>query len=113
MTDAQQIQCDLCGDFKHIRCYGHLGSVPPAARFACYSCLLDIEGALLSQMKMTCVRRRALYYLHDENGALYSIESLAQYLGTIKLHDLLFLEWTSAEITQTVTKIRPKIFSAN
>ena len=91
-----QIQCDLCDEFKHTPCYGHLGSVPPTAKFACYSCLLDTEEALLSQIKSTCVKRRALcYFLH--HGALKCVEDLAQYLGMLELHSLRYITCAFAE----------------
>jgi hypothetical protein len=113
MADEQQIQCDLCDEFKHTGCYGQMIALKPTIKFVCYSCLLDIEPARLSQMKATCVRRRALYYLDEQpDGTLYSIERLAQYLGTPGLHDPWYL-WTSAKIFQIVTKIQQETFSIN
>lgn len=44
--------------------------------------MLHDEPALLSQMKVTCIERRALYFLLTiANGVLNTLDELAEFLG--------------------------------
>ncbi|KIN04926.1 hypothetical protein OIDMADRAFT_177279 [Oidiodendron maius Zn] len=74
----KKLQCGICDHLKHVQCYGYL-SRPSTSEFVCYSCLLQGENILLSEMKKLCLKRRALYHLRG--GDLVSGKDLAAYLS--------------------------------
>ena len=86
-----------------MQCYGQLGRVSSDTKFACYSCLLDNEEVRFSQMKVTCLKRRALYYLRERPGGLQSIEEIAHYLGRERLSLVKYSEESDAKLLQSAT----------
>lgn len=64
LTKFGKLQCSICNKFQHAQCYGYRVA-PPTAEFVCYSCLLEGEDTLMSEMRVLCIKRRALYHLQD------------------------------------------------
>jgi hypothetical protein len=76
--DNQKLQCSICNNLQHMHCYGYL-TTPSTSEFVCYTCLLEGENILISEMKNMCLKRRALHHLRGR--APVSGKELAGYLS--------------------------------
>ncbi|RKF62186.1 putative meiosis specific protein hop1 [Erysiphe neolycopersici] len=76
--------CIICGNLKHVRCYGYLDCDLPA-HIVCYTCLLEKndKDRIENIMKPLAIKRRALFYLR-EKGVLSSCSELAPHLNIPK-----------------------------
>ncbi|POS86553.1 hypothetical protein EPUL_002440 [Erysiphe pulchra] len=84
IDDESLFNCIICGNSKHVRCYGYLDCDLPA-HIVCYTCLLEKndKDRIENIMKPLAIKRRALYYLR-EKGVLSSCSELAPHLNIPK-----------------------------
>ncbi|RKF80864.1 putative meiosis specific protein hop1 [Golovinomyces cichoracearum] len=76
--------CAICGNSKHLCCYGYIDGISPTD-LVCYSCLLmkSDKDRIENLMKPLAIKRRALFYLR-EKGKLSSSSELAPQLNLPK-----------------------------
>lgn len=58
-----KVQCDCCGLFYHLQCYGYLEAEETPMQSICYACLLDGDAESLSELRELCLYRKILYHL--------------------------------------------------
>jgi hypothetical protein len=73
-----KLECGICKDLQHIECYGYL-EIPRTSEFVCYTCLLEDEDTLITEMKELCIKRRALYFMREEGVS--SLKDLSTHLS--------------------------------
>jgi protein-arginine kinase activator protein McsA len=74
------MQCEVCQDRQHIRCYGYLDTDTLLDTHICYKCLLATEPNLYKEMKELCLTRQLAWVVAMEGYPLKELD-LAQRIG--------------------------------